>query len=185
MNNDPFRYLSGVMKSGIPKGADRAPKVTKTSVSVARPKEFPARTPSGPRDGHPAAKSKANNDGWMGKKTTPSRSGPETLAGHDGMKKSPGGLKAHAAGKKGVETKSATSDKDTHAAVRKTTKTAPVEHGESAMYEKAESKTMKGLKGPKSKVLREGHNTVLRTSVLPRTGTRTLPKPGPRIAGRY
>jgi hypothetical protein len=166
-NGDPFGYLhrTGVMSSGIAKGADR-PKVKTVAIAVKRPPEYPSRTPAGPREGHPAGRVKGtganrnaappkaamDGDGWMDKKNTPSRMGPET--GPSQGFETQGSNKAKAAGKKGVETQSPKVEMKKGLA-----KHANIEGNESPMYERLEKKSLKSLKGGGTeKELREGHN---------------------------
>ena len=157
--NDPHAYLHRMelVSGGIAKGADRAPKVKAISVGVKRPPEFPPRTPSGPRDGNLASAKRATGDGWKPGAAKPARSGPETGSsqGFD----SPGDKRARAAGKRGIETKSASSDVGAGAAKRTSAKRANIEGNESARYQKLEKKTTRSLKGGGSeKELRAGHN---------------------------
>jgi hypothetical protein len=175
-----FNYLhrSGVIKN-VSKAQEAAskPKVAKKVIAVQRPPEMNTShvTKQGPREGHPAAKMRAMGEGW--KPSSKKRAGrPETLGG---ATNSPGGNKARAAGAaKGVETKSASSDKNTHAAKRSTPDKAKLlaghgKGGESAKYEKMEKRSLRGLKGGGTeKELREGHNLVMTTSgpIAPRPG---------------
>jgi hypothetical protein len=164
MTNNKFDWLhrTGIVSEGTKKGADRAGTPGSNTIAVKRPPEFPSRTTSGPVDGHAKSAKRPDGDGWTPGTNPPSRSGPETLGANDGGKTSPGGPKARAASPaKGVETKSASSDKNTGAAARKTAKTANIEGNESAKYEKLEKKSLKALKeGGSEKELRRGHNNI-------------------------
>jgi hypothetical protein len=178
MNNDPFSYLhrSGIMSSGIKKGAERTLKVKTVSMAVKRPPEFPSQTPSGPREGHKVSGKRPGGDGWKPGVNAPARVGKE-YAGVQA--ESPGGNKAKAASPaRGVEQKSATSDANTHAAKRVSAKKANIEGNESAKYEKLEKKTLRSLaKGGSSKEKRAGHNLtrVAPTSGYVPGGARTAP----------
>ena len=159
MTNDPHSYLHrmGLMSSGTAKGAGRAPKVKATAVGVKRPPEFPPRTPSGPRDGNAASGKRPGGDGWKPGAAKPARSGPET--GPSQGFETAGSNRARAAGKRGIETKSASVDAGAGAAKRTGAKRANIEGNESAKYNKLEKKSLRGLKGGGSeKELRAGHN---------------------------
>lgn len=190
MTNDKFSWLhrTGIVSNGGSKSADRVKGSKSNSIAVKRPPEFPSRTPAGPVDGHAKSGKRPGGDGWTPGTNPPSRVGPETLGGVDGSKTSPGGPKARAASPaKGVETKSASSDANTHAAKRETPQKANIEGNESAKYEKLEKKSTKSLKqGGSEKELRAGHNTGVKDTMKEfKSGTlHSGSKTGPKVTNR-
>jgi hypothetical protein len=141
---DPFSYLSGAMGRGS-KAADVAKRHVKVKGHTRG-----APTYSGGPDGkpNPAMKSAAthkmagNNETKPGAATTQSRAKSGAKGGATTTAKS-------GAAEEGIK----------H------------EAGESKAYERLEDRTMRGLKGPKSKILTEGHNTITTTPIAPRPGS--------------